>query len=53
MTDVMAQPSPAQEGALAQPFVSKWASRYRGVRFAPSSKVDESSNPLHRQFGAT
>lgn len=33
MTDIMAQPIQAQEGApfLSQPFVSKWASRYRGA----------------------
>ncbi|KAK1832817.1 hypothetical protein QBC39DRAFT_63822 [Podospora conica] len=31
MTDVMPQPPQAQESPLAQPFVSKWASRYRGA----------------------
>ncbi|KAK1755033.1 cystathionine beta-synthase [Echria macrotheca] len=33
MADVMTQPAPAQpqEGALSEPFVSKWAARYRGA----------------------
>ncbi|GAB1310851.1 hypothetical protein MFIFM68171_01061 [Madurella fahalii] len=31
MTDIMAQQSQPQPGSSSQPFVSKWASRYRGA----------------------
>ncbi|KAK4449358.1 cystathionine beta-synthase [Podospora aff. communis PSN243] len=31
MADIMPQPAQPQQGALSEPFVSKWASRYRGA----------------------